>query len=102
MMVELYFRFKSFAYLFTFFFLNGHNILGDLLFFLCFFILLGLHFFFPLKFCRDEFLVTTRLIVLKFGDMIDMDMKFCKKISKFKMTDSKAGSWACPKTAQKS
>ena len=41
MMVELYFRFKSVEYLFTFF-LNGHNILGDFLFLLCFFILLGL------------------------------------------------------------
>ena len=33
----------------------------------------------PPKFCPDEFTVITCRIVLKFKDMIDMDMKFCKK-----------------------
>ena len=48
-----------------------------------------LFFFFPPKFCLDEFSVTTKRIVLKFGDMIDIDMKLCKRVSKFKMADPK-------------
>ena len=77
---------------------------GDLLlfsfclFFLFFSFLFFLHFFFfrP-KFCPDEFSVTTGLIVLKFGDMLDMDVKLCNRVSKFQMSDSNAGTWACPK-----
>ena len=30
--------------------------------------------------------------------MVDMDVKMCKRLSKFKMSDSKAGPLACPKT----
>ena len=48
------------------------------------------------KLCLDEFSVTTGWVVLKFRDMVDMDMKLCKNVSKFKMSDYKAGSWACP------
>ena len=29
--------------------------------------------------------------------MVDMDVKLCKMVSKFKMSDSKAGPRACPK-----
>ena len=45
------------------------------------------HFFFFLlpKFCSDKFLVTTKPIVLKFKDMVDMDVKFFKRVSKFNM-----------------
>ena len=35
----------------------------------------------PPKFCPDEFSITTGRIVL-FGDMMDKDMKFCKRVSK--------------------
>ena len=35
-------------------------------------------------------------IVLKFGDMIDMDMKFCKRVSKFKRQTLRA----CPNLPQ--
>ena len=34
---------------------------------------------------------------MKFKDMVDIDVKLCKRVSKFKMLGSKAGSWACPK-----
>ena len=40
-----------------------------------------LFFFFLLNFVWTSSITTGR-IVLKFGDMIDMDMKFCKRISK--------------------
>ena len=50
-----------------------------LLFFLSFRFLL-----FPPNFFPDEFSVTTRRIVLKFGDMIDMDVKLCNRVLKFK------------------
>ena len=30
-------------------------------------------------------------------DTVDIDVKLYKKVSKFKMLDSKAGPWACPK-----
>ena len=46
----------------------------------------------------DEFSVTTERIVLKFWDMVDMDVKLCKMVSKFKMLDSKIGLRPCPKT----
>ena len=36
-------------------------------------------------------------IVLNLGIWVDMDEKLCKRISKFKMSDSKAGPWARPK-----
>ena len=35
----------------------------------------------------------TGRIVLKFGDMVDMDVKLCNKVLKFKMSDSKAAPW---------
>ena len=66
------------------------------LFFLFFFFFCHF-FFFPPKFCLDEFSVTTGRIVRKFWDMVDMDVKLCKKVSKFKILDSKAGPGACPK-----
>ena len=69
-------------------------------FFFFFFLLLLLlfHFFFiPPKFYQEELSVTFRQIVMKPGDMVDMDEKLCKKVSKFKMSDSKAGQRACPK-----
>ena len=71
---------------------------GDL-FLLHFFLLFFYHFmfFFPSKFCPEKFSVTTRQIVLKFWDMVDMDVKLCKRVSKFKMSVSKAGPRACPK-----
>ena len=53
--------------------------------------------FFPPKFCLDEFLVTTGQIVLKFGYIVDLDVKLCKRVSKFKMLDSKAGPRVPPK-----
>ena len=92
MLVELYLRFKSlFLKTVTIFWETYCFCAVSLFFFLaCFF-------FFPLKFCPDEFSVTTGLIVLKFGDMIEMYMMFCKKVSKFKMSDSKTGTWACQK-----
>ena len=37
-------------------------------------------------------------MVLKFGDMIDIKVKLCKRVSKFKMLGSKAGPLACPKS----
>ena len=38
------------------------------------------HFYFFLsKFCLDEFSVTTGRIVQKFGDMVDMDVKLCRR-----------------------
>ena len=59
--------------------------------FFCFFFYIVLLFlFFPLKFCLDEFSVITGRILLKFRNMmnrIDMDMKFCKNVSKVKMVD---------------
>ena len=36
-------------------------------------------------------------MVLKFGDMIDMKVKLCKRVSKLKMLGSKASPLACPK-----
>ena len=56
--------------------------------FFCFFI-----FFFLSKFCPHKFSVTIGRIGLKFGDMIDMIMKLCQKVTKglnFKVMDSKA------------
>ena len=44
----------------------------------------------------DEFSVTTKWIIPKFGDMVYMDVKLCKRVPKFKMSDSKAGPRACP------
>ena len=37
-------------------------------------------------------------IVMKFGDLIDMDVNLCKRVSNFIMTDSKAGpqAWSKP------
>ena len=32
-----------------------------------------------------------------FGDMVDMDVEICKRVSKLKMSDYKAGTRACPK-----
>ena len=34
------------------------------------------------KFCLDKFSVTTGWIVLNFGDLMDMNMKFCNRVSK--------------------
>ena len=68
----------------------NHILLLLFFFFFCFF------FFLP-KLCPDEFSVTTGRIVLKFGDMLDMDVKLCNRVSKFKMSDSKAGPQAFPK-----
>ena len=73
---------------------------GETLFLLRFFVLFFFFFhlfFFPPKFCPQEFSVTTGRIVLKFWDMVDMDVKLCKRVSKSKMSDSKAGPRACPK-----
>ena len=47
--------------------------------------------------CPDKFSVTTGWTVLKFGDMVDMDVKLCNRVSKFKMLDSEAGKRACQK-----
>ena len=44
----------------------------------------------------DEFSVITKCIISKFGDMVYMDVKLCKRVPKFKMSDSKAGPRACP------
>ena len=49
---------------------------------------------------RPHFSVTTRWKVLKFRDMVDMGMKLCNGVSKFKMSDSKTDPWACPKSAK--
>ena len=54
-------------------------------------------FFFPSKFCLNEFSVITEQIVLRFPDMVYMDVKLCNRVSKFKMLDSKAGPRVCPK-----
>ena len=35
--------------------------------------------------------MSTRLILLKFGDMVEMYVKFCMRVAKFKMLDSKTG-----------
>ena len=40
------------------------------------------------EFFAHKFSVTTRQIVLKVEDMVNMDVKLCKKVSKFKMSDS--------------
>ena len=45
----------------------------------------------------DEFSVPTGWIVLNFDNMVNMDVKLCKRVSKFKMSDSKAGLLARPK-----
>ena len=50
--------------------------------------------------CRDEFSVTIGRIVLKSGDIIDIDMKLCKRVSKFKMSNFMAGLRACSQTAK--
>ena len=50
------------------------------------------------KFYPEEFSVTTGRIVLKFRDMVDMDVKLSTRVSKFKMSNSKTGQRACPKT----
>ena len=42
----------------------------------------------PTKFCLDYFSLTTKRIVLKFGDIVDMDVNLCKRVSKFKILDS--------------
>ena len=56
------------------------------------------HFFlFAPKFCTDDFSVTTGRISLKFGNMVDMDVKLCNWVSKFKMSDSKADPRTCAK-----
>ena len=44
-------------------------------------------FFFLPKFCLNEYSVTAGQIVLKFGEMVDMDVKLCYSVSKFKMLD---------------
>ena len=46
--------------------------------------------FIYVQICSDELSVTTGWAVLKFEDTFDMDMKLCKRVSKFKMLDSKA------------
>ena len=38
--------------------------------------------FHPPSFCPDEFSVTTGRIVLKFGDIVDMNVKLCNRVSK--------------------
>ena len=75
------------------------NEVGRLIVFALFLIILFFFFhffFFPPKFCSDKFSVTTGRIVLKFGDMVNMDVKLCKRLSKFKMSGSKDGPPACP------
>ena len=55
-------------------------------------------FFFLPKFCPHKFSVTTGRIGLKFGDIVNMIRKLCKRITKgshFKIADSKAPSRAC-------
>ena len=50
-------------------------------------------FLFQSKFCPHKFSVTTERIGLKFGDMIIMIMKLCKRVTKgsnLKTADSKA------------
>ena len=49
------------------------------------------------KFGLAEISKTTRRIVLKFGDMVDMDVTLRYSVLKFEMLDSKAGPRACPK-----
>ena len=53
--------------------------------------------FFSSTFSLDEFSVPTGWIVLNFDNMVNMDVKLCKRVSKFKMSDSKAGLLARPK-----
>ena len=62
---------------------------AETMFLLCFFLLFFFFYlvFFPPQFCPNEFSVTTGRIVVKFGDMVDMDVKMCKSFSKFKMSD---------------
>ena len=43
--------------------------------------------FFLLKFCWEEFSVTTGQIVLIFGDIVDMGMKLYKRVSSGPLTD---------------
>ena len=67
--------------------------MGRLTVFAQFLYYIVLLFLFTPKFCLNEFSVTTGQIYLKFGDMVGMDVKLCKRVSK----DSKAGLRACPK-----
>ena len=48
------------------------------------FLLHFLFFFFLAKFSLDEFSVITGGIVMKFGDMVDMDVKLCNMVSNSK------------------
>ena len=41
-------------------------------------------FFFLPKFCLNEYSVADGQIVLKFGEMVDMDVKLCNSLSKCK------------------
>ena len=68
-----------------------------LFFYFFFFFFLFFFFFFPSKFCSDEFSVAAGQIVLKFEDLVDMEVKLCNRVSKFKISDSKASPQACPK-----
>ena len=54
-------------------------------------------FSFPHKICPADISVTTGRIVLKFGDIEDMDVELCNRVSKFKISLSKAGEQAYPK-----
>ena len=54
--------------------------------------------FLPLPlFLPTQILSTTGRIVLKFEDMVDMDVNLCNRVLKFKMWGSKASPWVCPK-----
>ena len=68
-----------------------------LLLFFFFFHIFHFFFFFQPKFLTAEISFNTVLIIQKFGGMVDMDVKLCKMVSQFKMSDSKAGPQACPK-----
>ena len=86
---------RSYAFLY---FINSHSQVSDpgpkgLLLFL-------LLLFLSSQILSDGDSVTTGRIVLKFGDMVDMDVKLCNRVLKFKMSDSKAGPGACLKTAK--
>ena len=45
---------------------------------------------YSLKFCPDEFSVTSGRILLKFGEKVDMNVNLCNSVSKSKILDSKA------------
>ena len=83
----------------TFGFLSLPNEVGDLLILVRFFVYFFFFsfFFFPPKLYSDEYSVAAGRIVLKFEDLVDMEVKLCNRVSNFKISDSKAGPQTCPK-----